>query len=88
VQLDVRLILKTTDDALIAMTYRDIRHGAPEVIARVDRGEVVDLSEIYFRSIVEFETVAPCYDWLNHLVGVGIGQRWVDGPIYNVFEVL
>ena len=88
VQLDVRLILKTTDDALIAMTYRGIRHGAPEVIARVDRGEVVDPSEIYFRSIVQFETAAPRYDWLNHLVAVGIGQRRADGPVYSVFEVL
>ena len=88
VALDVRLILKTSDDAIVAMTYRGVRHGAPEVIARVDRGEVVDPSEIYFRSIVQFETAAPRYDWLNHLVAVGIGQRRADGPVYSVFEVL
>jgi Protein of unknown function (DUF3237) len=40
--LDVRLVLKTTDDALIGMTYRGIRHGAPDVIARLERGETVD----------------------------------------------
>jgi hypothetical protein len=88
VALDVRLILKTSDDAVVAMTYRGVRHGAPEVIARVDRGEVVDPSEIYFRSIVQFETAAPRYDWLNHLVAVGVGQRRADGPVYSVFEVL
>ena len=88
VALDVRLILKTVDDAIVAMTYRGVRHGAPEVIARVDRGEVVDPSEIYFRSIVQFETAAPPYDWLNHLVAVGVGQRRADGPVYSVFEVL
>jgi hypothetical protein len=88
VHLDVRLILKTRDDAHIGMTYRGVRHGAPDVIARIDRGEVVDPSEVYFRSIVQFETAAPQYDWLNHLVAVGIGQRRADGPVYSVFEIL
>ena len=88
VALDVRLILLTSDGAHVAMTYRGVRHGTPEVIARVDRGEVVDPSEIYFRSIVQFETAAPRYDWLNHMVAVGVGQRRTDGPVYSVFEVL
>ena len=88
VALDVRLILKTSDDAIVAMTYRGVRHGGPEVIARVDRGELVDPSELYFRSIVQFETAATRYDWLNHLVAVGVGQRRTDGPVYSVFEVL
>ena len=34
--LDVRLVLETLDGALIGMTYRGIRHGAPDVIALVD----------------------------------------------------
>ena len=88
VALDVRLVLKSSDDAFIAMTYRGVRHGAPEVIARMDRGELVDPSEIYFRSIVQFETAAPRYDWLNRVVAVGTGQRRADGPVYSVFEVL
>ena len=88
VVLDVRLILRTSDDAHVAMTYRGVRHGTPEVTARVDRGEVVDPSEIYFRTIVQFETAAPRYDWLNHVVAVGVGQRRADGPVYSVFEVL
>jgi hypothetical protein len=88
VALDVRLILLTSDGAHIAMTYRGVRHGAPDAIARVDRGEVVDPSEIYFRSIVQFETAAPRYDWLNRRVAVGGGQRRADGPVYSVFEIL
>ena len=88
VALDVRLVLKTRDDAVVAMTYRGVRHATPAVIARVDRGEVVDPAEVYFRSIVQFETAAPRYDWLNHLVAVGVGQRRTDGPVYSVFEVL
>ena len=86
--LDVRLVLLTDDGAHIAMTYRGVRAGSPEAIARVERGEVVDPSEIYFRTIVQFETTAPRHEWLNRVVAVGIGQRRADGPVYSVFEVL
>jgi Protein of unknown function (DUF3237) len=86
--LDVRLVLKTSDDALIAMTYRGIRHGAPDVIVRVEKGEAVDPAGYYFRVVPLFETAAPRYAWLNNVVAVGIGHRCTDGPIYSIFEVL
>lgn len=88
VHLDVRVILKTDDDALVALTYRGIRHAAPEVMARIDRGEEVGPHEVYFRTAAFFETAAPQHDWLNHVVALGIGHRRADGPVYNVFELL
>src|ERR1700730_19301160 len=33
--LNVRLVLKTEDEALIGMTYRAIRYGPPDVVARM-----------------------------------------------------
>jgi hypothetical protein len=86
--LDVRLVLKTTDDALIGMTYRGIRQGAPDAIARLEKGEVIDPTSYYFRIAPAFETEAPHYAWLNNVVGIGIGHRFAEGPVYSVFEVL
>jgi hypothetical protein len=86
--LNVRLVLKTNDDALIGMTYKGVRHGPPEVIARIEKGEGVDPTSYYFRITPVFETAAPKYDWINRVVAVGIGHRRADGPIYSVFEVL
>ena len=86
--LNVRLVLKTNDDALIGMTYQGVRHGPPEFIARIEKGEVVDPMSYYFRITPVFETAAPKYDWINRVVAVGIGHRRADGPIYSVFEVL
>jgi hypothetical protein len=86
--LDVRLVMKTGDDAIIAMTYRGMRHGPPDVIERMERGEVVDPASYYFRIIPMFETGATAYDWLNRVLAVGIGHRRPDGPVYSVFEVL
>src|SRR5262245_14065813 len=86
--LNVRLILKTTDDALIGMTYQGLRHGPPEVMARIEKGEAVDPASYYFRINPLFETAAAPYVWINRVVAVGIGHRRADGPIYSVFEVL
>jgi hypothetical protein len=86
--LDVRLVLKTHDDALITMTYRGFRYGPPDVMARLDGGEAVDPGSYYFRVAPLFETSGPKYDWLNRVIAVGIGHRPPGGPIYNVFEVL
>ena len=50
VLLDVRMTLKTDDDALIFMTYRGIRHSTPEVAKQLASGETVDPSQYYFRT--------------------------------------
>ena len=86
--LDVRVVLKTRDDALIAMSYRGVRHGPPDVINRMEKGEAVDPSRYYFRINPMFETATATYDWLNRVLAVGIGHRRPDGPVYSVFEVL
>jgi hypothetical protein len=86
--LNVRLVLKTKDDALICMTYHGVRHGPPDVVERIEKGEVVDPTSYYFRINPLFETAAAKYDWINRVVEVGIGHRSPDGPIYSVFEVL
>ena len=86
--LDVRLVLKTADDALIGMTYQGLRHGPADVVARIEKGEVVDPATHYFRTNPLFETAAAKYDWLNRIVAIGIGHRRADGVTYSVFEVL
>ena len=86
--LDVRLVLKTDDDVLIGMKYKGRRYGSPEILSRIDNGEVVDPNNYYFRILPVFETSGSAYLWLNHLVAVGVGHRLSDGPVYSVFEVL
>ena len=86
--LDVRLVLKTQDDALIAMTYQGLRHGPADVIARIEGGDVVDPNAYYFRTNPVFETGAREYDWINRVMAIGIGHRFATGPVYSVFEIL
>ena len=85
---NVRLVLKTEDDALIYMYYTGVRHGSREVMERIAEGESVDPSEYYLRNTPYFETSTPQYDWLNRIVSVGVGRRMPDYAAYDVFQIL
>jgi hypothetical protein len=87
-ELDLRITLETDDGALIQLTSFGLRHGPPEVIAALARGETVDPASYYFRTTPRFETGAPRYAFLNRLFAVASGDRRPEGPIYTVDEVL
>src|SRR3977135_3450937 len=65
VELDLRITLETDDHALIYMTFQGLRHGPPDVIAALGRGEVVDPATYYFRTLPRFETWAATQHFLN-----------------------
>lgn len=85
---NVRIVLKTDDDALIYMHYTGVRYGTPDVMDRIAKGETVDPSEYYLRNTPYFETSSAKYDWLNRIVSVGVGRRMPDHAAYDVFQIL
>ena len=87
-ELDLRLTLESDDGALIYMTSFGLRHGPPEVLAALARGESVDASTYYFRTAPRFETSAAQYTFLNRLIAISRGDRRSTGPIYTIEEIL
>jgi hypothetical protein len=87
-ELDLRVTLQTADGALISMRSFGLRHGPPEVIAAIGRGEAVDPTTYYFRTTPRFRTAHPAYTFLNRIVAVATGDRRAEGPIYTIHEVL
>ena len=87
-ELDLRVTLETDDGALIHMTSFGLRHGPPDVIAALARGETVDPATYYFRTVPRFETSHPKYVFLNRLIAVSSGDRRATGPIYTIDEIL
>ncbi len=85
---NVRMVLRTDDDALIYMHYQGVRYGTPAVMDRIAAGETVDPSEYYLRNTPYFETASEKYDWLNRIVAVGVGRRLPDHAAYDVFQIL
>jgi Protein of unknown function (DUF3237). len=63
--MDLRATLRTDDGALISMRSFGLRHGPPDVMAALSRGEAVDPTAYYFRTTPRFETAHPAYLFLN-----------------------
>jgi hypothetical protein len=86
-ELDVRVTLEVDDGAVILMRGIGLRHGPPEVMQRIARGEAVPASAYYFRESMIFEAPAGTHDWLNRIVAVAQGERLADQVRLSVFEL-
>ena len=84
---DVRYTLQTDDGALLYVQSRGVRHGSPEVLERLGRGEDVDASEYTFRTSTQIETASRELAWLNKGVFVGVGGRQAGRVIYETYLV-
>lgn len=87
-QLDVRVILETVEGHAINMTYTGRLRHLGDGAQRLARGETLSEEDLYFRTLVLFETAADPLLWLNDIVAIGLGSRRPRGPLYRVFEVL
>jgi hypothetical protein len=86
--IDVRVPLKTDDDAIVAMRYQGVGIAPAGQFARALRGEPVDRSAFRVRMSGMFETSAPKYQWLNQVVFLGVGQPQPGLMRYDVVELL
>src|SRR5882762_6028514 len=87
-ELDLRITLETDNHALIHMTFQGLRHGPPDVFAALGRGEVVDPTSYYFRTLPRFETSAERYAFLNRIVAVGVGETRPGRAVHRIDEIL
>ncbi len=85
--IDARYTLETDAGDLIYVSNIGIRHAPPDVITRLNAGEVVDQSQIYFRAIPKFETSAPELEWLMKSIFVATGERYPNGVIIRFWRV-
>jgi Protein of unknown function (DUF3237) len=87
-RLDARYTLETEGGALVQVRSQGLRHGPPEVLARLAAGEAVDPARYYFRTVLRFETGAPALDWLNRIIAVAHGARRPRVVELTAFELL
>jgi hypothetical protein len=86
--LDARYTLRARDGALVQVTSQGFRHGPPEVMARLARGEDVDPAEYYFRTAMRFETGASGLAFLNTILAISFGRRAASAVYLRVEELL
>ncbi len=83
-EIDAHYVIQMDNGDLIYVTNRGMRHGPPELIAKLNAGQAIDQSKIYFRTVVSIETAAKALDWMNRSIFVAIGER---APIEAVIHV-
>jgi len=84
---DIRYVLRTDRGDLLYVQSRSIRHGSPEVLARLRRGEDVDPGEYTFRTSTRIETAAPDLDWLNKSIFISAAGRQAAAVLYETYLV-
>jgi hypothetical protein len=65
-----------------------MRSGPPEVLARLNAGEVVDPGSYYFRTVAQFETGAAAYQWLTQAIFIAAAERYPDKVIVRFWKLL
>ncbi|AXK82093.1 DUF3237 domain-containing protein [Pseudolabrys taiwanensis] len=86
--IQARYTIETDAGARILVSSEGLRHGPPEVMARLARGENVDPTLYYFRTVMRFETAEPAVDWMNRILAIAHGQREARAVKLDVYEVL
>ena len=87
-RLEARYVLETDAGDRIYVHNDAVRSAAPEVMARLVRGEPVDPALVYFRCVPRFEVAAPSLAWMMERVFLGTGMRRPDEVVMRFFEVL
>ncbi len=87
-ELEARYTIEAEGGALVSVINRGLRHGPPEVIARLAAGEPVDPAAYYFRCAPVFETAAPALLWLTRSLFISSGVRRPDAVEISVYAVL
>ncbi|MPZ59553.1 MAG: DUF3237 family protein [Rhizobiales bacterium] len=86
--LQARYSIETEAGGRILVNSDGLRHGPPEVLAAIARGEPVLPTLYYFRTVMRFETADPAYDWLNRIIALGTGAREQQVVRLDVYEVV
>ncbi len=86
--IDARYTIEMDDGHHIYVSNLGMRHASPEVMARLNAGEVVDQSDIYFRAVPTFETDDPELGWLMKHIFVCTGERYPNGVVIRFWKLL
>jgi hypothetical protein len=85
--ISARYTIETDAGARILVTSDGLRHGPPDVMERLVRGDSVDPALYYFRTVMRFETADTSVAWLNRILALARGQREARAGRLDVYEV-
>ena len=87
IEVDARYSARTAGGGLVLLHASGVRSGAPDVLAALLRGEAVDPSEYYFRTVVRVEASDPALAPLQNVLFVAAAVREADRVTYTAYRV-
>jgi Protein of unknown function (DUF3237) len=85
--IQARYIIESDQGAHVVVNSTGLRHGPPDVLASLARGDKVDPARYYFRTVMRFETADVGLDWLNRILALARGERQARSVRLDVYEV-
>jgi hypothetical protein len=86
-EIDAHYVVQMDSGDLIYVTNRGMRHGPADLLAKLNAGEAIDQSKIYFHTIISVETAAKTLDWLSRSILVSAGERQPTEAIIHVYRL-
>jgi uncharacterized protein DUF3237 len=86
-ELDAHYVVQLENGDLLYVTNRGMRHGPPDVLAKLNAGEKVDQSAIYFRTVITVESAAPALQKLTRSILICAGERLPTEALLHVYRV-
>ena len=80
-------VIRADDGSLIEVQSDGMRHGAPEVMARLARGDAVPRDDYFFRTLMRFQSGAPAWVHLNKVMALAVGQRLAKLVVLDVYRI-
>lgn len=80
-------VIRAEDGGLIEVQSLGLRHGTPEVMARLAQGEDLPRDAYFFRTAVRFTTGAPAWRHLNLTMALACGQRQAKTVLLDLYRV-
>jgi len=80
-------VIRADDGGLIEVQSDGMRHGAPDVMARLAHGDAVARDEYFFRTLMRFQSGAPAWAHLNKVMALAVGQREARLVVLDVYRI-
>jgi Protein of unknown function (DUF3237) len=80
-------VIRCADGGLVEVQSDGMRHGPPEVLAALARGESPPPSSYFFRTRVLFTTGAPAWLHLNRVMALASGQRLAQRVLLDFYRI-
>lgn len=78
--------IRHKDGTIVQVENRGLRRAAPEVMERLNGGEIVEPALVYFRSAPVFDAPEGPHAWLNESLFLASGRRMPDRVEIDVYK--